>query len=626
VHVALTLVSLVAVVVAVAGLCRRLDLPAPIVLVAVGVLGSYLPGIPEIRLTAEIVLVGLLPPLLYNAALGTSLIHFTAQRWAILSLSIGLVVFTTAGVAVVAHTIVPGLDWWAAFAIGAVVAPPDAVAATAVAKRIGLPRAVVTLLEGESLLNDATALVALRTAILAGSGTVTLLGVGVDFAVAAVGGAAAGFLVFLVVAKARRFIVDPVIDTSISMATPFVAYVLAEEVHASGVLAVVVAGLLLGHQAPILQTASSRIAERLTWRTVGFLLENAVFLLIGLQARWILDDVAASELSGARIAVLCAAVMVAVVVLRFVWIFPVRRLLDRLERRARPVPPSYVTVVGWAGMRGVVTLAAAFAIPEDAPHREVLLLVALVVTAGTLALHGLTLPWLARRLRVPGPDAREDALARAELMTAASQAGLARLVELEADLDDEDEQHRGVVDMLRTRLEQRDFAAWERLGAGSRDVDETPSRLYARIRLAMLAAERGRVLELRSEGRMPHEVVADVLATLDVEESIIDSLTERREEEDVQRLTSERTHAPCKHLADAPSAPEEPGRECEECVREGTRWVHLRRCLSCGHVGCCDSSPRRHASAHFREEGHPVMASAEAGEAWRWCFVDEVTG
>jgi Na+/H+ antiporter len=626
VHVALTLVSLVAVVVVVAGLCRRLDLPAPIVLVAVGVLGSYLPGIPEIRLTAEIVLVGLLPPLLYNAALGTSLIHFTAQRWAILSLSIGLVVFTTAGVAVVAHTIVPGLDWWAAFAIGAVVAPPDAVAATAVAKRIGLPRAVVTLLEGESLLNDATALVALRTAILAGSGTVTLLGVGVDFAVAAVGGAAAGFLVFLVVAKARRFIVDPVIDTSISMATPFVAYVLAEEVHASGVLAVVVAGLLLGHQAPILQTASSRIAERLTWRTVGFLLENAVFLLIGLQARWILDDVAASELSGARIAVLCAAVMVAVVVLRFVWIFPVRRLLDRLERRARPVPPSYVTVVGWAGMRGVVTLAAAFAIPEDAPHREVLLLVALVVTAGTLALHGLTLPWLARRLRVPGPDAREDALARAELMTAASQAGLARLVELEADLDDEDEQHRGVVDMLRTRLEQRDFAAWERLGAGSRDVDETPSRLYARIRLAMLAAERGRVLELRSEGRMPHEVVADVLATLDVEESIIDSLTERREEEDVQRLTSERTHAPCKHLADAPSAPEEPGRECEECVREGTRWVHLRRCLSCGHVGCCDSSPRRHASAHFRDEGHPVMASAEAGEAWRWCFVDEVTG
>jgi hypothetical protein len=274
----------------------------------------------------------------------------------------------------------------------------------------------------------------------------------------------------------------------------------------------------------------------------------------------------------------------------------------------------------------VVTLAAAFAIPEDAPHREVLLLVALVVTAGTLALHGLTLPWLARRLRVPGPDAREDALARAELMTAASQAGLARLAELEADLDDEDEQHRGVVDMLRTRLEQRDFAAWERLGAGSRDVDETPSRLYARIRLAMLAAERGRVLELRSEGRMPHEVVADVLATLDVEESIIDSLTERREEEDVQRLTSERTHAPCKHLADAPSAPEEPGGECEECVREGTRWVHLRRCLSCGHVGCCDSSPRRHASAHFRDEGHPVMASAEAGEAWRWCFVDEVTG
>ncbi len=625
-HVALTLVSLVAVVVVVTGLCRRLDLSAPIVLVAVGVLGSYLPFLPEIRLNEEIVLVGLLPPLLYNAALGTSLIHFQAQRWAILSLSIGLVVFTATGVAVIAHATVPGLTWSAAFAIGAVVAPPDAVAATAVAKRIGLPRQIVTLLEGESLLNDATALVALRTAVLAVAGTVSVVEVGADFVRAALGGAAAGFLVFFVVGKARRMVNDPVIDTSISMVTPFVAYVLAEEVKASGVLAVVVAGLMLGHQAPVLQTASSRIAERLTWRTVGFLLENAVFLLIGLQARWILEDVRSSPLSGPRIVGVCAAVLAGVVVLRFVWVFPVRRLLDVVERRSRPVPPAYVAIVGWAGMRGVVTLAAAFAIPRDAPHREVLVLVALVVTAGTLALQGLTLPWLARRLRVPGPDPREDALARAELMTAASQAGLSRLAELESDLDGEDERHRGVVAMLRTRLEQRDFAAWERLGADADGTHETPSQLYSRIRLDMLAAERGRVLELRSEGRMPHEVVADVLATLDTEESIIDRRVERSTREDEQRITSERSQAPCKHLADAPSAPDEPATECEDCVREGTTWVHLRRCLSCGHVGCCDSSPRRHASAHFGEAGHPVMASAESGEAWRWCFEDEVTG
>ncbi len=623
-HVALTLVSLVAVIVVVTGVCRRLDLSAPIVLVAVGVAGSYLP-LPDIALNEEIVLVGLLPPLLYNAALGTSLVHFQAQRWAILSLSIGLVVFTTVGVALVAHATVPDLGWPGAFAIGAVVAPPDAVAAIAVARRIGLPRQIVTLLEGESLLNDATALVALRTAILAATTSVTVLDVGLDFLRAALGGAAAGVLMYLVVGKARRLVVDPVIDTSISIATPFVAYVLAEQVHASGVLAVVVAGLLLGHQAPVLQTASSRIAERLTWRTVGFLLENAVFLLIGLQASRILGDVAASDLSTTRIVGVCAAVLVTVIVLRFVWVFPARRVLDRVERRPRHVPAAYVALVGWAGMRGVVTLAAAFAIPGGAPHREVLLLVALVVTAGTLVLNGLTLPWAARRLRVAGPDPREDALTRAELITQASRAGMDRLRELKADLDLDDEQDHGVVLMLKNRLEQRDLAAWERLGPDSQDTGETPSETYSRMRLSMLEAERARVLQVRSEGRVPHEVVQDVLTALDVEESMIDQRTQQSEGV-AERLTSTHPAAPCDHLAEAPDPPEDAATACEDCVREGTRWVHLRRCLSCGHVGCCDSSPRRHASAHFRESDHPVMASAEAGEGWRWCFVDEVTG
>ena len=145
------------------------------------------------------------------------------------------------------------------------------------------------------------------------------------------------------------------------------------------------------------------------------------------------------------------------------------------------------------------------------------------------------------------------------------------------------------------------------------------------MRLSMLEAERARVLQVRSEGRVPHEVVKDVLASLDVEESIIDRRTSQRREVQ-ERLTSTRHVAPCKHLGDAPEPPDEPAHECEDCVREGTRWVHLRRCLTCGRIGCCDSSPRRHASAHFHETDHPVMASAEEGEAWRWCFIDEVTG
>jgi monovalent cation/hydrogen antiporter len=284
VYVALSLAALAVVVIVVVGTCRRLDLPAPLILVALGAGASYLPIVPHVHLTSEVVLVGLLPPLLYSAALQTSLVDFNVNRRPILLLSVGLVAFTTVGVAVTAYVVIPAITWPAAFALGAVVAPPDAVSATAIARRIGIPRRIVTILEGESLLNDATALVALRTAVGVG-GSVSVLGVGLDFAAAALGGILVGVVLYVVVGKVRRLVTDPVIDTSLSLVTPFVAYVAAEEIHGSGVLAVVVAGLLLGHKAPILQSARSRIAERLNWRTISFLLENSVFLLIGLQAR-----------------------------------------------------------------------------------------------------------------------------------------------------------------------------------------------------------------------------------------------------------------------------------------------------------------------------------------------------
>ena len=267
-EIALSLAALAAVIVVVDGAGRRFDLPAPIVLVAIGAGGSFLPFVPEVHLTAEVVLVGLLPPLLYSAALQTSLVDFNANRRAILLLSIGLVAFTTAGVAVVAHTLVDGLGWPAAFTLGAVVAPPDAVPATAIARRIGIPRRIVTILEGESLLNDATALVALRTAIVASALRSRSARSAGTSSIAAGGGVAVGLLLYFVIGGVRRRVNDPVIDTSLSLVTPFVAYVAAEEIHGSGVLAVVVAGLLLGHKAPVLQPATSRIAERLNWRTI----------------------------------------------------------------------------------------------------------------------------------------------------------------------------------------------------------------------------------------------------------------------------------------------------------------------------------------------------------------------
>lgn len=618
--VALFLVLLAIGVLAGAIVARRIGVPAPLLLVVAGVGASFLPFVPEVHLEPEVVLLGLLPPLLYSAALTSSLVDFNAHRRVILLLSVGAVLFTTAGVGWVVHALVPGISWPIALALGAVVAPPDAVAATAIGRNIGLPRRVVTILEGESLFNDATALVSLRTAIAASSVGVELWDVGVDFVVAAGGGALIGFLGFLGVAQVRRRITDPVLDVALSLVVPFACFLLAEEVHASGVIAVVVAGLLLGHQAPILQTAQSRIAERINWRTIAFLLENTVFALIGLQAQWLLQDLADSDLSGARIVVVCLATLVACIVLRLVWVFASRWLMVRPGPdpvTGKKPPLAQVFLIGWAGMRGVVTLAAAFLIPQGTEHREVLLMAAFTVVAGTLFLQGMTLPMLARWLRVPSPDPLDDALARATLLQQASKAALEELDHLDY------EDRAGVVELIRQRLDQRNFAAWERL---STTVDEeSPAALYYRIRVQMLEAERRRILEIRDAGTVPSEVVADVLAMLDVEESMLDSAEAERDEAQSYAARRWSVGEQCGDLEQFPAVDEEPAAYCEDCLAEGSQWVSLRRCLACGEVGCCDSSPKQHATAHFHETAHPVMQSAEPGEDWRWCYVHHLT-
>ncbi len=600
-------------------LARRLGFPAPLLLIVTGVAASFLPGVPEVHLEPEVVLLGLLPPLLYATAVQTSLVDFAANKQPILLLSIGLVVFTTAGVGLVVHTLLPDVGWAAAFAIGAVVAPPDAVSATAVARRIGLPRTVVTILEGESLLNDATALVSLRTAIAAIGAGVTAWQIAGDFLLAALGGAAVGFVLFRVVAWFRPRITDPILDTAVSFVVPFAAYLAAEEIHASGVLAVVVAGLLLGHKAPLLQTAKSRITERTNWKTIAFLLENLVFLLIGLQAKWIVGDVVRSGVPVALVVGVCLATLGAVILLRLVWVFPARYLLIRPgpePATGRRPPAANTFILGWAGMRGVVTLAAAFVIPPATPYREVLLLAAFTVVAGTLFIQGLSLPWLASRLHVRPPDPMEDALARATLLQQASKAAEERLSELEF------EDPHGVVDLIKQRSEQRNFAAWERLGTA--DDHETPSELYARIRTDMITAERERVLQVRASGQISSDVVAEVLAMLDLEESMIDDTQPERI--DPSGPVRHQTGDSCADLERYPVVAIEGVRACQHCLDEGLRWVALRQCLECGHIGCCDSSPGRHATVHFRETTHPVMQSAQSDEDWRWCYVHHTTG
>jgi CPA1 family monovalent cation:H+ antiporter len=623
VHVTAWLAILVAVAAAVATGARRVRVSEPLALALVGVAGSYLPFVPDVELTPDVVLFGLLPPLLYTAAIRTALVDFKANRRPIALLSVGLVVASTFGVALVAWWMLP-IPFATAVALGAVVAPPDAVAATAVARRVGMPRRAVTILEGESLVNDATALVALRTAIAAMAGTVSVLHVAGDFVRAAGGGVLVGIVVAILLGQIRRRVTDPVLDTTISFLAPFAAYVSAERIHGSGVLAVVTCGLILGQRAPLWQTAASRISERTNWRTIQFVLESCVFLLIGLQVRNIVDTAWHAGLDHTRILLAAGAVFAAVVLIRPLWVFPATYLprLIPAVRRSDPAPPwQFPLVISWAGMRGVVTLAAVFVIPDTTPYRSVLVLIALVVVGGTLLLQGGSLPWLMRRTGLRGPTRAEDALQVANLLHLVTAAGRRALAE-QADENTPPE----LLEMLDERAQKRVDTAWERLGP-TEDERQTPSEAYRRLRLVMLAAERAELLRVRDTGVMDQEVLQSVLAMLDLEESMIERVEEADERLRDEELTAVPGSGECEHLVAAPRSarPDTPGR-CQECVDAGVRWVHLRMCLTCGQVGCCDSSPLRHATAHFHASGHPVMRSVEPGEAWRWCYVDEQLG
>jgi Na+/H+ antiporter len=622
VELVLEVVGVVIAVGVVAGLCDRFGWPTPLVLVLVGAAASFLPGVPEVELDPEWVLHALLPPLLYATAVRTSLFDFRHNKTSIVAMSVVLVVFSTVVVGWAAWLLLPGVALAAAFALGAVVAPPDAVAAAALGRRLGLPRRVATLLEQESLVNDAAALIALSVAISALTASPSPVEVAADFGWAVVGAVLVGGVVAAVLAVVRARVEDPVLDTLISLVAPYLAFLPAESVHASGVLATVVTGLTLAHLSPRVQTAKARVTEAITWRTIAFVLENGVFLLIGMQLPTLLSGAADSDIGAARVALLCAGVLVATLVARAVFVFGVAgvlRLGNRWMRR-QAWSPAVAGLVSWAGMRGVVTLAAAQLLPEDLPDRDVLLLAAFTVVVGSLLVQGSTLPWLVRRVGLPPPDPAEDALRAAELGDAANAAGLARLAELTTG-DEPD----GVVERLRDRSIARSHASWERLGRPLAD-QETPSSVYARLRMQMLDAERAVVVRARDDGTAPGEVLQAALSAIDVEESLLDRYEELESQERDRALVPRPREESCAHLRAVPVEEPHPAQACEDCLVEGTTWVHLRRCLNCGHVGCCDSSPRRHSRAHFASVGHPVVVSAEPGEAWRWCWVDDELG
>jgi monovalent cation/hydrogen antiporter len=526
VHGSLLVVLVVSVLLA--GLARRYDVSAPLALVVAGLAATTIPGFKDIELEPELVLFVLLPPLLWSAGLESSYVGLKQNVRPIGLLAVGLPLATTFAVGFVAFRTVPELTVAAALTLGAIVAPPDAVSATAIGRRLGLPRRVMTLLGGESLLNDATALTAYKVALAAAIGTAASWSSGLaTFALAAGGGVAIGVALGAVIAFIRARLDDPLVESAVGLVAPFVIYLAAEEAHGSGVLAVVVAALILGHRS-VHAGYETRLQDSAVWKAVQLVLESFAFLMIGLQLPTVVGELAG--ISAMVIAASSAAVFATVIVVRIAWVYTFaylpRMLFAHIRERETAPTVAQVFVVAWAGMRGVVSLAAAFGVPMTTlsgapfPGRPHIVFLTFVVVIGTLLLHGLTLPWLIRRLGVQGDEARTDAIAAAAAQEKAAIAAADRLDELLDDPKTSDV-HERAADVLRAWNTRRRNSAWERLGRTEEEIGESPTSAFRRLRLEMLAAERAAFIAERDSGHIDDEVLRSVLHGLDLEEATL---------------------------------------------------------------------------------------------------------
>ena len=519
------LLLLVAGSAAIAAAARRTPVPAPLLLVAAGLVVSYVPGVPEYTLDPHIVLPLVLPPLLYTSATDSSYLDLRAQLRPVALLSVGYVLFATVVVGWAAYRIVPGLPLPAALVLGAVVAPPDAVAATAVARRVGLPSRITTILQGESLVNDATAITAYRVALAAavGEGATWAGGIG-EFLLAAVGGVGFGLVLMVPIHWLRTHLKEALLQNTLSLLIPFVAYAAAEQVHASGVLAVVVVALYLGHRAWEVDFAT-RLQEEAVWKMVAFVLESAVFALIGLQLPVVVRGL--GEYEGLTAAWYAVAVFLVVVAARFAWVYPAAFLPRILSARIREgeANPTWkgAFVISWAGMRGVVSLAIAFSIPltmhggEDFPGRNLILFLTFTTVIGTLVVQGVTLPPLIRLLKLPGRDQQAETLAEANAQAQASRVAEQRLDELLSD--ERNALPPPLADRLRQVLERRRNAVWERLGQVNPLTGETVDDTYRRLSREMISAERRVFVKLRDGRYIDDEMLRTLLRRLDLEEA-----------------------------------------------------------------------------------------------------------
>ncbi|GHO84237.1 Na+/H+ antiporter [Dictyobacter formicarum] len=520
------ILGLLVTMVVLAIIAPRLRIPYPILLVLGGLLIGFVPGLPRFTSNPGIVFLLFLPPLLYSSAWLTSWRDFRANLRPISLLALGLVLLTTVVVAVVAHGLIPGLPWAVAFVLGAIVSPTDTVAATAITQRLGIPQRIVTILEGESLVNDATSLVAYRFAVAAVvSGVFSPFDAGVQFVVVSVGGIALGLVAGWSLSYVSRWLNNPPLEITVTLVTPFAVYLLGQEVlQVSGVLATVTTGLYLTWRAPTFFSSGTRLQTYAVWETLIFLLNGLLFILMGLQLPAILAVLNSTTVPYSHIPLVWHAVLISltVILVRLVWVFLQTLLPRMISHRLRERDPypgwRFVVLIGWTGMRGALSLAAALALPEVTtkgavfPGRELVIYLTFSVILATLVAQGLSLPLLIRGLGLHDDGASERQEMQARLI--AAQAALARLDELAS----QDEVSQEVVQHLRTYYEIRVRSLTKRFKQAEGEPGEDLAITHQQLQREILQVERSAVIGLRNRGEINDEVLRRIERELDLEE------------------------------------------------------------------------------------------------------------
>jgi CPA1 family monovalent cation:H+ antiporter len=519
----------------VTAVARSREIAAPLLLVLVGLAVSLIPGTTELRIDPELLLTVVLPPLLYAAALESSFTNFRARIRPIVHHGVLQVIATSFVIGWLAFELIPELPLHTAIVLGAVIAPPDAVTAAAIGRQLKLPRGVMTVLGGESLINDAAALTIYRMAIAAVVGTTPTLAHGVlVFVVAVVVGIGLGLVFGALAQVARTRVPDVQVATVLGVLVPFIAYITAEQLHGSGVLAVVTAGLYVGHNQPRAR-AAGRLQEHTVWASINLLLESLVFAYIGLQLHSVVGALVASGRSIGAVAVNALLILAATIGFRVLWMFGSNYLpgLSHLLATGTKRGSRWrrTTVLSWAGMRGVVTLAAAGAIPFTTdsgapfPARELIQFVAFVITVGTILVQGTTLPWLIRKLGVTDPDeAARDDQSEAEARLTATTAALRYLDSLTPDdLQTDPERLERIIGRMKDLVEHQGMAAAEQVGRTPTERADTASKLFSDLRRDLIEVQRSAMADERDAGNLDDEVLRRVLRELDLQEAALDS-------------------------------------------------------------------------------------------------------